>query len=296
MLRRALAGAVCIFISTSRLTAQEGDSPAARAQAAGEATRLANAGRVYAARQILDSLARATPSEAPDYAEILFARATLAPSVLDAALDYERIASNFAGSGSRKASLLRLAQRTLLSGDARKSLEYLQRILSDYPDDTSVAEAQYWRARALFDTHDIAAACAAIHEATTHAQAARSSLLPEIEGQGSGSCGQAPPIQLAAKPAGTAGTALPKTALPPTEPMTASAKQYAVQVSAFALQRDAEEMAARLKRRGLDAHVDGSSKPFRVKVGRYPTYAEAAKALRDLKAKGIAGFVTETSQ
>jgi cell division protein FtsN len=55
-------------------------------------------------------------------------------------------------------------------------------------------------------------------------------------------------------------------------------------------------MADRLKEKGLDAHVDGSVKPFRVRIGHYETYADAAKALRDLKARKISGFVSGSNE
>jgi cell division protein FtsN len=73
-------------------------------------------------------------------------------------------------------------------------------------------------------------------------------------------------------------------------------RHYAVQVAAYARRADADAMADRLNRKGLNAHVDGSEKPFRVRLGRYDNYAEAAKALRELKAKNISGFVSETDQ
>ncbi len=279
-----------IALLASNLTAQDDASIRGRARAVEEANRLANAGQLYAARRITDSLARVTPGDASDFAEVLFARATLAPSVLDASLDYERIATDLPSSRAGRSSLLRLAQRSLVSSDAAKSLDYLQRILREHPDDAAVAEAQYWRARALLDVHDIAAACAANHEALARAQAGHSPLLSQIEAQGFVSCVPPPYAQDGASPTvAPTSTATPK-------PTPATGKRYAVQVSAFALLRDAEAMATRLKGKGLDAHVDGSAKPFRVRVGRYSTFADAAKALTELKSKGISGFVSETNE
>ncbi len=281
---------ISVALLASNVTAQDDASIRGRGRAVEEANRLANAGQLYAARRITDSLARVTPGDASDFAEILFARATFAPSVLDASLDYERIATELPSSRAGRASLLRLAQRSLVSSDAVKALSYLQRILREHPDDAAVAEAQYWSARALLDAQNVAAACEANHEALTHARAVHSALLPAIEAQGFVACGQAPLVQVVSQP-----IAAPTSTAPP-KPIPATGKLYAVQVSAFALQRDAEAMATRLKGKGLDAHVDGSAKPFRVRVGRYSTFADAAKALADLKSKGISGFVSETNE
>ena len=44
--------------------------------------------------------------------------------------------------------------------------------------------------------------------------------------------------------------------------------------------------------RGIEARVDGAVRPFRVRIGRYETRADAVKALATLKNQGHAGFVT----
>ena len=286
---KIFAAVFALSFATS-VTAQEDAGARARARAIEEANRLANAGQLYAARRISDSLSRIAPSDAPDFPDILFARATLAPSVLDASLDYERIAADFAESSVSKESLLRLAQRSLVSGDPAKALDYLQRMLRGDSDNASIVEAQYWRARALLDAHDVTSACDANREALAHARDAHSSLLAEIEAQGFVSCGQPPVIQVISVPVVSPPRPSGSTKAQP------SGKRYAVQVSAFNVKRDANALAARLTRKGLDAHVDGSAKPFRVRIGHYSTYGEAAKALRDLKKKGISGFVSESDE
>jgi cell division protein FtsN len=49
----------------------------------------------------------------------------------------------------------------------------------------------------------------------------------------------------------------------------------------------------RLKARDIDARVVGKSKPFRVRIGRYETRADAAVAAKQLKARKIAATVTD---
>jgi cell division protein FtsN len=50
-------------------------------------------------------------------------------------------------------------------------------------------------------------------------------------------------------------------------------------------------MVTRLKQNGYEARVDGTSAPFRVRIGRYATQGQASAVQRSLKAKKIEGFV-----
>jgi cell division protein FtsN len=45
--------------------------------------------------------------------------------------------------------------------------------------------------------------------------------------------------------------------------------------------------------RGLDAFVTGTDGRWRVRIGRYATYREAAAALDRMRANGLTGFVAE---
>ncbi|MDQ6716834.1 MAG: SPOR domain-containing protein [Gemmatimonadota bacterium] len=236
---------------------------------------------------------RVAPPEASDLDEIRFLRATLAPSVLDATFDYERIIAD-PSSERRRESLLRVAQRAIIAGESTRALNYLRTLARDYPDDASLATALYWKAAVLFDSHDGSAACDANREARSHAQISSPGMLATIDAQGSASCPRTAPIVIAQmdssprRPIAVAGKPIPNAGTPVT--------LYAVQVAAFPTRSDAEEMAARLTRRGLDAHADGTQWPFRVRVGHYGSYAEAAAELRKLKAQKMAGFVTQLEQ
>jgi hypothetical protein len=57
---------------------------------------------------------------------------------------------------------------------------------------------------------------------------------------------------------------------------------FTVQVAAYDTKKAAERLAANLTGHGLDARVVGTSKPFRVRVGRYATRAEAEEASREV--------------
>jgi cell division protein FtsN len=68
---------------------------------------------------------------------------------------------------------------------------------------------------------------------------------------------------------------------------------YSVQVAAYNVKSQAQAMAAKLKKQGYDARVSGTSAPFRVRIGHYPTQAQASAVMRSLKAKQIEGFVVK---
>jgi cell division septation protein DedD len=85
---------------------------------------------------------------------------------------------------------------------------------------------------------------------------------------------------------------------PPETPATTatpanSEKVFSVQVAAYNVKSQADAMVAKLKKSGYEARVDGASAPFRVRIGKYATQAQAAAVQRSLKAKKITGFVVQ---
>jgi cell division protein FtsN len=74
---------------------------------------------------------------------------------------------------------------------------------------------------------------------------------------------------------------------------TKSDGAYAVQIAAFGTKPPADLLATKLRGRGYDAYVDGSSAPYRARIGHYETRAEAVAALAKLKVKHIDGFIVQ---
>jgi cell division protein FtsN len=77
------------------------------------------------------------------------------------------------------------------------------------------------------------------------------------------------------------------------EPSTSGAGRYSVQIAAYNVKSQADAMVAKLKKSGYEARVDGTTAPFRVRIGRYATQAQASAVQRSLKAKKIDGFVVQ---
>jgi cell division protein FtsN len=75
----------------------------------------------------------------------------------------------------------------------------------------------------------------------------------------------------------------------------AAAARFSIQLAAYDTRAAAQALSTKLAKRGLVARVDGSRKPYRVRVGRYATRAEAADAQRALARRGVKGIVVETA-
>jgi N-acetylmuramoyl-L-alanine amidase len=69
--------------------------------------------------------------------------------------------------------------------------------------------------------------------------------------------------------------------------------EYSVQIAAYNVKSQAEAMATKLKKKGYEARVSGTSAPFRVRIGHYATESQASAVMRSLKAKQINGFVVK---
>lgn len=71
--------------------------------------------------------------------------------------------------------------------------------------------------------------------------------------------------------------------------------RFTIQVAAYDTRQSAEQLVTRLSARGILARlVPSSTAPYRVRIGRYATDEAATAAARELKEKGIVGFVTTT--
>ena len=72
------------------------------------------------------------------------------------------------------------------------------------------------------------------------------------------------------------------------------AGKYTLQVGAYKTKGEADAVVRGLVKKKLDARVVAVTDLFRVRVGHYATRAAAAAAQKELKAKNIDSFVTDT--
>jgi cell division protein FtsN len=85
----------------------------------------------------------------------------------------------------------------------------------------------------------------------------------------------------------------PPPVLKPADESSSGERAWSVQVAAYNVKSQAEAMVTKLRKSGYEARVDGSVAPFRVRIGKYKTQAQASAVQRSLKAKQITGFVVQ---
>lgn len=296
---RALTIAAMLATAVNSVGAQTANDPVyARAQT------LVSEGQGAQGRALVDSMYRISAPASNERAEALFWRASLSATAADAERDYRAIVVDHATSPRAEDALLRLAQLELARGDRAGALRNLQRLAAEFPSSRQRARTSYWTARVLFDNNDVAGACAANADALARVSASDVELRNQIEYQQQ-RCPRAAATASAETARPAAAGRPPVTAPPeardirPSIPLeqpvlsapASAGRTYSVQVAATNSRADAQSIVRRMSGRGYEARIDGASAPFRVRVGRYRTRAEAARALSAMKARGIEGFV-----
>ncbi len=103
---------------------------------------------------------------------------------------------------------------------------------------------------------------------------------------------ETPPPTRSAPPATTPPPA--RNTPPATSTTTRPANaRFSVQLAAYTRLDQAQALVRQLAARDIDARVDGTAAPFRVRTGYFATRAQAATRLTELKARGHDGFVAE---
>jgi cell division septation protein DedD len=286
---------------------------------------MVNDGNVAEGRALIDSMIAVAPPGSDEYAEALYWRAVLAPTAADAEMDYRRIMVDYSKSPRVEDALIRLAQLELARGNYDGALRHLNRLATEHPDSPARARAGYWAARAMFDKNDAQGGCTALADAQARTTDADTELRNQISFLNQRCAAVAfaapavpqqtvpvsatpePAAPVASRPADTEPVMVPptreapapkpeptKTAVADATVTTATGERvYSVQIAAYNDKSQADAMVTKLKKNGYAARVDGTSAPFRVRIGKYATQAQAGAVQRSLKAKQITGFVVQ---
>ena len=260
--------------------AQDVDSSLARIE------RLIVANDRPAARSLADSLFTALPPDSPRAADVLYWRAASASNAADAERDYKRIAVEFSLSPRAPDALLALAQLEFARGDRTAARRRFDHLLRDYPSGKHVPRASLWSGRLAIEDRD-PSGCPTLQSARPKVPAEDI----ELRNQFDYFIGQCALLM----PADTTTPSAPST--PPAPAATnGNATQFSVQVAAYSARRDATTLSNRLKQRGFDVRVVGDRAPYRVRIGRYATRAEAVAALGRMRASQVTGIVVEAER
>lgn len=269
------------------------------------ARKLGMDGREAEGRRAIDSLLKGMPAESPQFAEALYARASLATTAVDAERDYRRLLIEAPLAPRAEDALLQLAQLLQARGDRRGASDYLNRFMLTYAHSPSRPRVALSLVRLLFEQgpQQQARACEALRmgrEAIPQENLelrnqlefyAPRCVMVTAEAPATPAESTATPTAPSAATPVAASSAAPVT--PAGTPSAATAVSfYSVQIAAYNSREPAVSLVSTLVDRGLEARVDGTEPPFRVRVGKFGTRAEAVKAAASLKAQGHNGFVT----
>lgn len=152
--------AACLLLSCAPVMAQNADSlTTARVEDALARVRRYAGVDVALARTLADSLATAVPPTASVMPEVLYAKASIAPSAADAERDYARIVNDYRFAARVPDALMRLAQLESARNNRIGALRHLDRLLRDHGDSPARARASLLAGRLRMDGGDPARGC-----------------------------------------------------------------------------------------------------------------------------------------
>ncbi|HET9426172.1 MAG TPA: SPOR domain-containing protein [Gemmatimonadaceae bacterium] len=259
MRRLAVLAAILCVATTAR--AQE--LPPAADSAIQRAVQLAAAHDSVAARRLVDSLASARESTPLVRGEAVYWSSRFAPS----SEERERILGTLlvdhpfsprTGSALRELGMLELARN-----DRDRAAMHLGRYLTAAPDDSGRASAALVLGRLLMERGELPRACAVLLSGRT--EVPEQSI--ELRNQFEFSAGRCQGVDTTSRPSNRE--------VADTAPAPRRTGAFTVQVAAYDTKQAAEKLATSLRGQGLEARVVGTSKPYRVRVGRYATRGEA---------------------
>ena len=267
---------------------------------------LATEGRDADSRKLLDSLLRVNTPDSAIYSEALYWRGALAATAADAERDYRRLLIEAPLSARAEDALLGLGNLLQARGDKRGASDQMQRFMLTYANSPARPRVALSLVRLLFDLgpQQQARACEALRMGRDAIPRENLELRNQLEYYEPRCMGDIAPAVAPESTVVAPDTAKPESesrakpqtqtqTQPPTQTQTQTQTAfYSVQVAAYQSKEPATNLASVLKERGLDARVDGTTAPFRVRVGKYSTRAEAVKAQAALKAQGQNGFIT----
>lgn len=281
--------------------------------------REAQQGQGDSARVQVQRLLASTPPGDTLYPQILYTQAMVATDAGAMRRQLQRVAVEHAASSWADDALLRLVQLDYASGNLDGAARNLERLRRDYPGSTLLPQTSYWAARTYFDQKDPRQACRWLADGLA---AARGNVELENQlGYLNQRCSQVAIDTTAQTPADTmtsvsaaavdtaaagrqpdttraAGSPRPsipqpspaatdsaRPAAPPAAPAKPTPTSFRIQITAVRTATAAQTMVAKLKARGFAAVTVEEGGLYKVRVGSYPSRADAVAALPGVKAK-----------
>src|SRR4051812_18065112 len=259
---------VAVMVAAFAATASAQQLPPAVDSALARAAKLTSEKDSSGARKLLDSLA--SKGESPLVrAEATYRLSLIASSSADREIILSGLVVDYPFSPRVAPALRDLGTLELARNDRDRAALHLGRYLaSSTQPDSGRIPASLALGRLLLERGDLPRGCAAL--LVGRSELPESSL--ELRTQFDFSIGRCQGVDTTAKPD-------PKPA-PDTTPAPQRTGAFTVQIAAYDTKSGADRLATKLRGQGLEARVVGTAKPFRVRVGRYATRAEAEEASR----------------
>ena len=243
-------------------------------------------------------------------ADSLFEQARRAETPADARRDYLRIIIDYPFSSRAEEALLRAGQIEYENSDRTSARRHLERLASDYAEGATRARGAFWLARVLLDAGESVAACGQLADAKAKAKST------DVEFLGQVNYYAQPCARLQATAAAAATETADSIALADSAARADSAEKakpvkravkrgatserdsgpaWSAQVAAYASEADATTLARKLSTRGFDARVT-PTKPYRVRIGRFRTRADAVAYVEKLRDAKMTAIVVEAEK
>jgi hypothetical protein len=260
--------ALMLAASATPLAAQQ-LSPAADSAIA-RAVKLAFDKDSSGARRVLDSLIAHGQSPLAR-AEAAYQLSMIAASPRDRENILSNLVVDYPFSPRVPSALFNLGTLELARNDRDRAALHLARFLaSSTPPDSDRIEAALALGRLLLERGDLPRGCAALLIGRAELPESALELRTRFDFSISRCQGVDTTTKVESRPARDTARAPQRTGA------------FTVQVAAYDTKASATRLVTKLRDLGLDARVVGTSKPFRVRVGRYATRAEAEEASRQV--------------
>jgi hypothetical protein len=250
----------CLLLWTSVARAQE--VPSAADSAIARALKLSETDSA-SARTLLDSIASAAESTPLARGEAAYQSSRLAATSADRERALGALIVDHPFSPRVPGALFELASLELERNDRDRAVLHLSQFLTASAGDTNRAPASLTLGRLLFERGEIPQACAVLLTGRNEVPDAAIELRNQFEFSASRCQG----IDTTTKIAKADATPAPR-----------RTGAFTVQVAAYETRPAAARLVATLREKGFEARVVGTTKPFRVRVGRFATRGEAETA------------------
>lgn len=220
-----------------------------------------------ASRSILDSLLASRLESSMQRAEASYWLARYAPSAADRERGLSALIIDYPFSPRVPRALYEVGMLELSHSDRERAAVHLTRFLSSSPEDSNRVSASLTLGKILLDIGETPRGCAVL-------------LVGRLEVPESAIETRTQFDFFASRCRGVDTSAVAARAAAPVDTVPAPRRTgaFTVQVAAYDLRGPADRLATTLRGQGLEARVVGKTKPFRVRVGRYATRAEAETA------------------